>query len=77
MHNIDIFYEVQNDVEAYVTFCVYMPLSYAKDTIVLQEICYLQARVGLQYISNFVSSMYCTETFAIVIQNSKTIHYHL
>ena len=33
MHNIDVFYEVQNDV----TFCVYRPPSYASTTV-LQEI---------------------------------------
>jgi len=39
MHNIDVFYEVQNDVEAYFSSCVYSSPSYAKkDTTLLQEI---------------------------------------
>jgi len=39
MHNIGVFYEVQNDIEAYFTSCAYRPPSYAKkDTTQLQEI---------------------------------------
>jgi hypothetical protein len=77
MHNTDVFYEVQNDVEAYVTFCVYRPPSYAKkDTTLFQEISVIYKQ-EYAYNTSVILSAACTKTFAIVKQNSKTIHHHL